>query len=139
MRELKFRAWIPTLKLMSHDITIHGNGECYSNYESINYECEALQYTGLYDKNGKGICEGDICRYIDVLNDGYMIDENYRVVGTVHYYDCKCQLALREICSNHKGGNYRTLWDCAEDVDVIGNIYENSELLEQTGLSEASK
>ncbi len=80
--------------------------------------------TGLRDKNGKPIFEGDICK-----------DENstYLIVWHMHQWQCKvihsdCVLALD--CSfplwqwdNCKENGYRTL-------EIIGNIHDNPEMLE---------
>ena len=64
------------------------------------------QYTGLKDKNGKKIFEGDI------LEDGYPV-----VYGD---WNCGC-------CANIYG--YELGFDSRYNLEVIGNIYENSELL----------
>ena len=69
MREIKFRAWDFVNKIMDEDIFIDGAGNAYdyasTTYNTPNTEiqrCEfpVMQYTGMEDKNGVEIYEGDI-------------------------------------------------------------------------------
>ena len=79
-------------------------------------EIELMQSTGLKDKNGKEIFEGDI---VKMSKDVYSEPTYYEVV-------------------RHRGGAYRLeskqhgceLWLRHTDCEVVGNIYENPELLE---------
>lgn len=72
------------------------------------------QYTGLDDKNGKEIYVGDILKSIQ-WNDIYLVKH----IGTAYY-----------LCRKGKNGfNKRTTWNNAEKSEVIGNIYDNPELL----------
>lgn len=72
------------------------------------------QYTGLDDKNGKEIYEGDILKSIQ-WNDIYLV----KYIGTA-FYLCR---------KGNKGFNKITTWNNAEKSEVIGNIYDNPELL----------
>lgn len=72
------------------------------------------QYTGLKDKNGKKIFEGDIVKYIPD-------DENE--VG-VDYYYIEYKDAQFRIGRDGIGQNYADEWE------VVGNIHDNPELLE---------
>ena len=79
------------------------------------------QYTGLKDKNGKEIYEGDICTYSDVAD----FPKGRTIKGQVNYIGNRCALMLQDIMENSRGGHYLTLWDWAENIEVIGNLYEN--------------
>jgi uncharacterized phage protein (TIGR01671 family) len=77
---------------------------------------ELMQYTGLEDKNGKEVYEGDILK---ALIDSKM-GSAYFDVGEVVFHPNAAQFVLRK-------GNGVT--NIAFNVEVIGNIYENPELL----------
>lgn len=77
------------------------------------------QYTGLTDKNGVKIFEGDIVRLV------YNADEHiYQVVYDVSELDFKATNGKEEYRSNYQ---YLT---CCDEVEVIGNIHDNPELAE---------
>lgn len=70
------------------------------------------QYTGLTDKNGKKIFEGDIVK-------------NSRDVGLLYYKEKNSAFTV-------KGWEYGYwLWHDKEDIEVIGNIHDNPELLQE--------
>lgn len=107
MRELKFRAWDKSTNTMSapfciFDADIH-----------IYRDWELMQYTGLKDKKGMEIYEGYVVRisdnHIEVMNwvgDGDWMGDKQPLVGFVHH-----------------SAIYK------RPIEVIGNIYENPELL----------
>lgn len=77
------------------------------------------QYTGLTDKNGKKIFEGDIVRLV------YNADEHiYQVVYDVSELDFKATNGKEEYRNNFQ---YLT---CCDEVEVTGNIHDNPELAE---------
>ncbi len=131
MREIKFRAWDTQLKRMY---------ENYANVSGYGVHCEiarpvetqseqhiVMQYTGLLDKNGKEIYEGDI---INLLPDGYVSE-----LATVEWDTEKASFIYRRI-SELELVNKQGIYVNWEPIEVIGNIYENPELLE---VSDADK
>ena len=122
MREIKFRAWngskiIRWSKLIGIPFNNMLN-EKYMTNPPKNI-LELMQYTGLKDKNGTEIYEGDIIKKVDGITN-----ETYGFVKMQHY--------MWKIM-NTDGVNEMTLAgfvNCHMALEVIGNIYENQELLE---------
>lgn len=128
MREILFRGkhavsgeWIYGDLLCSKgNYYIHKRGEPIVVYASTAFGTVG-QYTGLTDKNGKKIFEGDIVQWTDELNTykssvEYCGDKyNYPAFDLVkHDYECNGLQFIHEDCC----------------VEVIGTIYDNPELLE---------
>ena len=112
MREIKFRAWDKVYKHFHEDDIIRDYvlGDFIDNPEYI-----VTQQTGLKDKNGREIFEGDIIRITDHPFEGAIpIEGNYEVGYNEQM----------ELCS----GSW-LLFRMKHYCEVIGNIYENPELL----------
>jgi uncharacterized phage protein (TIGR01671 family) len=114
-REIKFRAW--------------AKGKFYGPYylselikaDYLDWKDDIvmMQYTGLKDKNGKEIYEGDIVRYIrkegkEVKFGNCFINANEYSCWGFYLSDGDCD---------------EIITDYPRDYEVIGNIYENPELL----------
>ena len=122
----KFRAWDKRFSEFVEDFFASEDGKIYKKSTDTGYgiaisretsdKVILMQSTGLKDKNGKEIFEGDV---VKMSKDVYSEPTYYEVV-------------------RHRGGAYRLeskqhgceLWLRHTDCEVVGNIYENRELLE---------
>ena len=111
MRVIKFRAWDNLLRKMMTTVE-------HAVEMSRRPEFEVMQYTGLKDKNGKEIYEGDLVRLYEYP---WMKIKRPEIVKWVDYA-CGFEPFNDEI----KGYGYPSAGEMAE---VIGNIHENPELL----------
>ena len=123
MREHKYRAWDKKWKAMSEPFTLADaciRKDYLFDLRVINGDIEFIEYTGLLDKNGNEIYEGDILGDDDVL-------------GIVAYNQTPDCMYAGSYCIVGSDG-YATDWDGVEpenwhDFEVIGNKFENPELL----------
>ena len=142
MMELKFRAWHKPNKIMLDVIAINfslmqitADIENRKIYPELDHwwketdipfsEIVLMQSTGLKDKSGKEIYEGDIVRWKDLESfDDFPIDE----VLKVEYSD-----EFMKWITCNKNDLQDDLYDFTDnrDLEVIGNIYENPELVEE--------
>jgi uncharacterized phage protein (TIGR01671 family) len=119
VREIKFRVFVDRGHIKDSYFHYFSSLECMidwyhgslssERYDEIN---SAQQYTGLKDKNGKEIYEGDICR----LTDEHWSEQI--LIGEVKYSN-----GTFYITNSPEEYN----WDPDTELEVIGNIYENPE------------
>lgn len=126
MREIKFRAWDKELKFIVDSsrylLGMDGNAFFDNNDSSLYDQTEKLvlmQYTGLKDKNGVEIYEWDILQ-----------GSNGRIVVCTYQAPI---FVLKEKLTNKRWFNFIRHPDENQFETVIGNIYENPELLEASG------
>lgn len=145
-REIKFRAWDgKTIRYPSNDglyIYLDGRYGVHKDNGGGKLECELMQYTGLKDKNGKEIYEGDIVeaygsksilvkdhsetrRFVSpTFKDEYKF-ENGRFLFTVYWNEVFSMWGFKptenRISIDSNTGN--------RDYKLIGNIKQNPELL----------
>lgn len=143
MREIKFRAWDKdetqwlNIKHFGFDDkelwyvqAIDENEKDIDPPYFVEYnEIELMQYTGLKDKNGKEIYEGDILQttqYPCSPVDDYVLVVEYDIDRFWGVRTMKANATVRGISNGIADGLYEFL---DEELEVIGNIYENPELI----------
>ncbi len=145
-RKIKFRVWDKYKKQMypissidydifSQEIRIiavgHKNGMCTSYNKNHNSEkcditaLELMQYTGLHDKNGKELYEGDI---VKITNKNSKVISMKPIIADIEWSEEYLTYTL--ITTSVKDA-FESLKDYLDeyDIEVIGNIYDNPELL----------
>jgi uncharacterized phage protein (TIGR01671 family) len=112
MRLIKFRAWNKndsrSNERMIYGVTLHHDGQVIMP-DGCLYNYPLMQYTGIKDSEGVEIYEGDIVQWLD---------RDYAHNELIEYDVEKCAFTL--------GGTYI---NTKVELSVIGNIYENPELL----------
>lgn len=117
----KFRAWEPDTKFMNDQVRVtsnrFGDGEVLVEATDVFGWIEVkpeylMQSTGLKDKNGVEIFEGDVGWDAHFEEYGEVVFEN----GSFRY---------------EFGNISEDLFEVTDDIEIVGNIYENPELLEQ--------
>jgi len=112
MREIKFRVWD---KLQKEWLALSSLEGIFAYYECDGDERYALmQYTGLKDKNGKEIYEGDIVRKLYPFKSKEEYAKNPYIYKLVKWYKNQCSFSIGK-----------------DNWEVIGNIYENLDLLKE--------
>ena len=131
MKEIKFRVWdkeekqiknvdsihFPLGKSSGKDISIYNEKE--DCYEWV-YDYKIMRYTGIEDKNKKEIYEGDILAIDDFSFENFSEFKNY---GEIKYNNCRFYIKMKD-------GYHDELINVPDIYEVVGNIYENSELLD---------
>ncbi|WP_430619613.1 hypothetical protein IGK72_000458 [Enterococcus sp. DIV0183] len=130
----KFRAWDKNTNDMvdvkTIDLEKDGSIGCIVDYNGINLdvsECILMQSTGLKDKNGVEIFEGDLVEHDDNINGTWETFEACEIVYDVEY---------AQFCFKNDASNFLSYY---RNLCIIGNIHENPELLEKASEEDDSK
>jgi uncharacterized phage protein (TIGR01671 family) len=125
-RPIKFRAWDGD-GMFYGGFSIHATGDVLDDMIEAQ---SVMQFTGLTDKNGKDLYEGDIIHYVYNPEDSPLIyDDNYEIsweeTGFYMRQVQRCGLAawFNSIPGMYLACNPNSLFE------IIGNIHENSELI----------
>lgn len=125
MREIKFRAWDIEEKRMLYlnipgTVKILDDGECVfsdglqdiGELKTVSSELELMQFTGLKDKNGEEIFDGDILALDNPIGDHREI-----VIAALEEY------------IGDRGAEFGYWWYSFVPgrIEILGNIYENSD------------
>lgn len=130
MRDIKFRIFDKISKKMYFDselengtsavINISG-GLLFSDDDSYKEtDFELMQFTGLKDKNGKEIYEGDIVKFLD-----FKRDDDFLNTGAIKICNGLGVIIIDRYSVDMEDINFES------DVEVIGNIYEKPNWLEE--------
>lgn len=148
-REIKFRAWdgkkihnveqidFRDMKVFYGTVTIDGD-----NIPYWNKAVKLMEFTGLKDKNGKEIYEGDIVEFDDSSEDEYGAEYDILNKAVVVFNDGRWELddfqelgtPVTSVIGFMNNDMNQEDWHLfiSEELTIVGNIYENPELLKET-------
>ena len=140
MRDIKFRVWDKEYEKMTYfndedyeykppfvfrlDQVLKKDSN-YDDYEDFEYNdvtdsVEVMQYTGLKDKNGKEIYDGDIV---------YCQTKYGKAKAIIKFIDGKFVAYWNSALTHPENGHHIACYEINKRFEVIGNIYDNPELL----------
>lgn len=134
-RQIKFRAWNKIVERMDYEPEVGcAGGEDFAINDAFHDEEQIfMQFTGLLDKNGKEIYEGDILRITDRFQDW---DDICEVICPISNFACKRikfdNVKKSPFTPEEQGyqiGKCLMGFRRQEDREIIRNVYENPELI----------
>jgi uncharacterized phage protein (TIGR01671 family) len=117
MKEIKFRAWDSDSGMYIAPHIIHLDGRIVAQTATRNGECEIELFTGIHDRNGREIFEGDIIKH-----PGFLPEVVKWAQGSARF--------IVERASSVTNSRMTDGLMASREVEIIGNIHENPELLE---------
>jgi len=137
MKDIKFRAWDNTQNKMLVVLNGVNDEDCipdgtlpYADVSEWPEVYELMQFTGLTDKKGKEIFEGDVVKY--ECEDDLKV-ENGKVITAMQTFLVPIAFKDGMFQGEWKNGRGRVSWELARNLkqgEVIGNIYQSPELLQ---------
>jgi len=141
MRDIKFRIWNKEREVMFSEFKLVTNGFYVPNNSTtndldntayfLNYNNDRavlMQYIGLKDKKGKGIWEGDIV----IASLSGIVNEDIKSIIDFEN-GCFGIRAIEDGILVDSTGKFKSFDGCntQEQIEIIGNKFENPELLKQ--------
>ena len=128
MREIKFRAWHSEMERMYYgklddmqwrsEVSAVTKSDIDENYSSFN----VMQFTGLKDKNGKEIYEGDVVEY-----ETY----NGKFIGKIVFEAGMFIMACDKFADSYKAlSDFSNSEEWCEELEILGDVHQNPDLLE---------
>lgn len=124
MRDIKFRAWYTPFKNKKFGTGYKYGNSVISFHDMSPDKYELEQYTGLKDKNGVEIYEGDVVKLYSETHDIFGFEITKQQTGRIYFVDGAFFIS--------GGTGDDPIYAYEDELEVIGNIHENADLLEET-------